>query len=514
MNGWNDGYFTSDTYTYGYYHVLNPTFQRFCLLLRGFVAPEQTEESTYCELGYGQGVSINIHAAATPGKFFGTDFNPAQAAHANELCRISGCGAKLFEASFEQMLNRDDLPQFDSINLHGIWSWISTENQKIVVEFARKYLKSGGIFFNSYNCFPGWAPKAPMRELFVLYDKFVGNTDSNTFNRIEGALKFTEEMIAANPIYAQRVPEFTAVLNATKSEDHNYLAHEYFNRDWICMYFNDVAEMLSDAKLEFACTASPGDAFDQLNLTGEAIAFLNKIKNPVMREQVRDYFVNRQFREDIYVRGVRHISPTERKDRLLNTRFVLMKTKETVSFECNTLLGKLTLSENLAKPLVNYLAEQDYKAKDFSELAKQNPQLSMTDFEQALVFMMITGTIMPCQTEEAEKKVKKRCELLNDYICNRARISSDIPYLASPVIGGAIALGRFDQLFTLLFKENKRDVETLAAETWSIILAQGQRLIKEGKTLESAEENIDELKSMAERFLDTRLPIIKALQII
>ena len=119
-----------------------------------------------------------------------------------------------------------------------------------------------------------------------------------------------------------------------------------------------------------------------------------------------------------------------------------------------------------------------------------------------------------CQTEEAEKKVKKRCELLNDYICNRARISSDIPYLASPVIGGAIALGRFDQLFTLLFKENKRDVETLAAETWSIILAQGQRLIKEGKTLESAEENIDELKSMAERFLDTRLPIIKALQII
>ena len=93
MNEWNEGYFTSDTYTYGYYHVLNPTYQRFCLLLKGIAAPEQTEDSTYCELGYGQGVSINIHAAATPGKFFGTDFNPAQAAQANEMsANIEGGG--------------------------------------------------------------------------------------------------------------------------------------------------------------------------------------------------------------------------------------------------------------------------------------------------------------------------------------------------------------------------------------------------------------------------------------
>ena len=67
---------------------------RRCLLLKGIVAPEISQDSCHCELGYGQGVSANIHAAATPGKYFGTDFNPAHAAQANELLKASGADAK------------------------------------------------------------------------------------------------------------------------------------------------------------------------------------------------------------------------------------------------------------------------------------------------------------------------------------------------------------------------------------------------------------------------------------
>ena len=106
MSNWNDGYFTQDTYTYGYYRELSPTFQRFCLILKGFEAPVFDDDSIHCELGYGQGVSINIHAAATPGHYYGTDFNPAHAAHTNTLCKASGCDAKFYDDSFEQLLER------------------------------------------------------------------------------------------------------------------------------------------------------------------------------------------------------------------------------------------------------------------------------------------------------------------------------------------------------------------------------------------------------------------------
>ena len=114
MNDWNEGYFTDSTYTYGYYRELSPVFMRWCLLLNGIATAEITSESCHCELGFGQGVSANIHAAATPGKFYGTDFNPAHAVKAQELAEASGSDAKFSEDSFEEFSKRDDLPQFDS----------------------------------------------------------------------------------------------------------------------------------------------------------------------------------------------------------------------------------------------------------------------------------------------------------------------------------------------------------------------------------------------------------------
>ena len=512
MNDWNYGYFTADTYTYGYYRELSPTFQNFCLLLRGFAAPTLNENSKHCELGFGQGVSINVHAAATPGMYYGTDFNPAHAAHANELCEASGCGAKFFDNSFEQMLNRDDLPQFDSISLHGIWSWISTENQNIIVEFARKYLKSGGVFYNSYNCFPGWAAKSPLRELLVLYDKFVGETENNTYSRIEGALKFTEDLLAAKPLYAQTATGLESTLAGMRKDNHNYLAHEFFNRDWICMYFTDVVEVLSSAKLEFACTAQPLEAIDQANLTPASIEFLNKIHNPIMREQARDYFINRQFRKDIFVRGARRISPIERRQHLMNMNFVLMTTDK-VDMKCNTTIGEIAFNNPNLETAIEFLASDNYRPKKFADLLKVNSEVKPENIEQLLTVLVETGKIMPCQDEATVEKVKPVCDKLNAHLCKRAETSHDITEFASPVLGGGIAVDRFEQVFTSYHKQGIQNSEEMAKRAWNLILSQGQRLIKNGKPLELAEENIIEFKGMAERFLNQRLPILKALQI-
>ena len=152
---WNEGYFTEDTYTYGYYRDISPFYQQYCLLTHGYDVRITDENTCHCELGYGQGVSVNIHAAAVPGHWVGTDFNPAHTSHANLLCEAAQTDAQFSECSFAEMLERKNMPMFDSISLHGIWSWISQENQAHVVEFIRRYLKPGGIVYNSYNCFPG-----------------------------------------------------------------------------------------------------------------------------------------------------------------------------------------------------------------------------------------------------------------------------------------------------------------------------------------------------------------------
>jgi len=89
MTDWTEGYVTEIGYTYGYYNELNPLRHRLAFLNRGLALPEL---STACELGFGQGMSVNIHAAATNIDWWATDFNPAQAAFAQELTASAGGG--------------------------------------------------------------------------------------------------------------------------------------------------------------------------------------------------------------------------------------------------------------------------------------------------------------------------------------------------------------------------------------------------------------------------------------
>ena len=169
---WNQGYCTDVGYVFDYYRETSPVYQRFCLLLRGLACPGLDEGAAHCELGFGQGVSANINAASNPGRYVGTDFNPAQAAHARDMARHAGSQAQLYDDSFEQLLARDDLPAFDSISLHGIWSWVSSGNRRTIAKFAARHLKPGGVFYISYNCHPGWAPSQPLRKLFAMHGQY------------------------------------------------------------------------------------------------------------------------------------------------------------------------------------------------------------------------------------------------------------------------------------------------------------------------------------------------------
>jgi hypothetical protein len=117
---WTSGYVADIGYTYGYYNELNPLRVKPAFLNNGLIFPEV---GTACELGFGQGLSANLHAAAGTTQWWGTDFNPSQAGFARDLAAVSGAGARLYDDAFADFANRPDLPAFDYIGIHGIWSW-------------------------------------------------------------------------------------------------------------------------------------------------------------------------------------------------------------------------------------------------------------------------------------------------------------------------------------------------------------------------------------------------------
>jgi hypothetical protein len=81
--------------------------------------------------------------------------------------------------------------------------------------------------------------------------------------------------------------------------DREYLAHEFFNADWHPMHFSEVADALEAAKLGFAASAQLVDHFETMHMDEKAKAMLRESEHVVLRETVRDFIVNQQFRRDL-----------------------------------------------------------------------------------------------------------------------------------------------------------------------------------------------------------------------
>ena len=84
-------------------------------------------------------------------------------------------------------------------------------------------------------------------------------------------------------------------------------------------------------------------------------------------------------------------------------------------------------------------------------------------------------------------------------------------YLVSPVTSTAIPVARFEQLFLEGSSQGLATADELAEFVWAILEQQGQRLIREGKTVDSAEDNLKELALLADKFLAKKLPILQKL---
>jgi SAM-dependent methyltransferase len=512
MADWAAGYVTEIDYTHGYFRELCPTLLRYVLLQRG-MAPPPGSKPRYLELGFGQGLSLAIHAAACPGAYWGTDFNPAHAAAARQLAHAAGIDAHIFDLSFER-LAAEDLPEFDIIALHGVWSWISAHNRAVIVDLVHRRLAPGGLLYVSYNCTPGCAAVIPLRELLKTHADLSG-AGRPMPQRIDQAIDFAVGVAESGARFFKNHPLQTALLKAMRGQDRSYIAHEYFNRDWQPMGFADVATLLAEAKLEFAGPAHLLDMVDSFNLTADMKTALSAIANPVLREATRDLMMNQDFRRDVFVKGSRPLSAGEQVAQLLAQRVILMMPPGDVPMKVNVTLGEMTLQENIYRPLLTLLAGQGGGPKQIGALLadtswKGNP---LNTLLEALLILIGTGNVAPAQDEPAIAAARPACAALNRHLRDVGKHGVAASHLASPVTGGGVHVGRFQQMFLSAREAGMATPRQWAGYVWKLLSAQQQRLIKDGAPIETAEGNLTELINMAEEFADKGVPLLEAMGI-
>jgi hypothetical protein len=280
------------------------------------------------------------------------------------------------------------------------------------------------------------------------------------------------------------------------------------------MHFGTMAKWLETAKLTYACSAHYFDHVVKLNLTSEQQAFLNEIHDPMFKQTVYDFMVNQQFRKDYWVKGARSLSPLERTQGIREQRFMMTVHRADVSLTVAGALGDATLSENIYFPILDLMADHKVRSLGQIEEAVKDKGISIAHLREVVLVLCGNGTLSTVQDEVSIPKAKKHSEKLNALLMLKARASNDITYLTSPVTGGGVMVQRFHQIFILAIQQGKKKPEEWALFVAQLLIAQGQKIVKEGKTLESPEENLAELTTQANEFALKQLPILKALQII
>lgn len=499
---WSAGYVTELDYTYGYYSELNPHYAGFVLLDAGFAVPQWQHA---CELGFGQGMSVNLHAAAGSTQWYGNDFNPQHAAFAQQLAADCGNGAQLSDESFAEFCARDDLPLFDFIGLHGIWSWISPQNQALIVDFVRRKLRVGGVLYISYNTLPGWAAFAPLRQLFVQHAERMSAPGLGVEAQVKNALAFSQQLLAVAP-RALADDKLRERLTRIAGQDPHYLAHEYFNRDWTPMYFADMAAALAPAKLGYACQASTLEQVPVLHYTPEQQALLDGTADPLFRETVRDYILNQQFRRDYWIKGPRRLQPAEQDARWGQQRVALALPRSEVKMKLALPRGTINLTPAVYDPVLDCLA--DGQPHLLSELAAK-VQRSCRGSQFREVIRVLVGARMLLALPPQATGSRTVAARINNFILQQAVHSSRFAALASPELGGGVAVSRFSQCFLQAYLAGERHADTMAATLDARLQANGERVAHQGQALASRDAQRQYLQDLAQRFLDHELPLLR-----
>jgi hypothetical protein len=352
-----------------------------------------------------------------------------------------------------------------------------------------------------------------MRHMMTEHADIIGADGVGIVSRINDALDFTEKLLATKPRFAIANPLVNEKIKQIKEQNRHYLAHEYFNRDWHPMHFGEMAKWLEPAKLTYACSAHYLDHVDAINLSAEQQDFLKDIVDPIFKQTVRDFMVNQQFRRDYWVKGARRLTRFEQKEHLQAQAFILSAYRTDVVLKVTGALGEATLKDSIYTPVLDLMA--DFKIRTLAQMeeALKDKGINFAQLIQIMLVLCSSGILSSVRDNKAISNAKKHTDKLNTHLMLKARSSNDISYLVSPITGGGVVVGRFQQLFLLVLQQGKKKPEEWASFVAEILASQGQKILKEGKTLQTHEENLAELKEQANIFVEKQLPILKALQI-
>lgn len=456
-----EGYLQDQPWSFNYQQRLSPGHISFLLGIAGIDLPAI---SRFCELAYGQGVSLVINAAANPlVEFSGTDFNPIHAEVAKELAGDSLPNASLHLASFADYFSHHAAASFDVIAMLGTWPWIPVAEQDRILAFTSKALSPQGLFCHDNMVLPGNVTATALRHLLVSLATRDPPAESADPTRTLPAVRRAIELLETNPACLHEFSNFRANLEWMAKARPEELAHEYFNYSWTSNYFLDTVRQMQNKGLSWACPWSLNNHIDSIHFTARQRAYLNGIADIHLQQQIKDYMLCQTVREDIWSRSQRVVDPAIRRRTLRSARFMLQHPLSGFDWKIRGALGELHLGRETAEQLSGRSERQrDFTFDDFLSIT---PTASEEDAFLLIIALVDGGYLSPTRMPDSSINLAvPRCDALNRRIIKMSTEGRHIGALASPVTGAGIKVPELHMTFLGARQAGARDVEAYAMQ--------------------------------------------------
>jgi SAM-dependent methyltransferase len=515
MAGWDDGYVTDVAYTTNFYREITPSWLATTCLLLGQRPPDLTRPFRYADLGCGNGFTAMVVAATCPqAEVWAFDFNPAHVEWATRLATAAELSnVRFVEASFAELAARPEaaLPAFDFMVSHGVLSWISPENRRLMLEVIRQRLRPGGVTYISYNVTTGWAGMVPLRRLMCLLDEA---NPAHTDAAATGILDFIERMRASGALFFQANPRIEARLDDLRKQDARYIAHEYLNRDWHPLMFGEMAEEMQETKCSFVGSATLSENIDALAAPDTMLPLLNEVTNRVLRETIRDFASAQSFRRDLYRRGLSPIPPTEHHELLdeLTIAPLGLTVPDPITFA--TPIGVVTGRTEIYRPLFDMLLQGPVSVRQ----ARETPSYAnrpLMDLLQAITLMIAGGYAHPVHPGGGSAPAREATARLNRVIAAANGHGAELPRVVAPLIGSTIQVDLLETLMVGdLVSGQGADMDSLITSVLTGLERSGRAMQREGRPVTDEAEKRAMAAEVVQRFLERRTPVLRTLGVL
>lgn len=451
--GWDHGYYSSEYYTIGYYREMAPNWLDFAAVVKGHRAPRSREGEpfTYLDLGCGMGFGLCVLAALYPeGEFTGVDFLPDHIANGQWLAqRLGLTNITFLEADFLALQHdpsalipaqgrtrkADGTERFHYVAAHGIATWVIEPVQRALFTVAAAVMRPGGLFYCSYNTFPGWLPLKAFHQLVkVELQQGAGGDAKSALNRA------TERILALvgpadDPaVLGLALPTLRPEMEKAPTKDQRYLSQEYANDGWQPLYVADMHQRLSEYKLRHLASATLPELFDDL-LPETLRNVVQPEPDPLVRETLLDLGTNKAFRRDIFVKGQVHLNQSQRLQALGALQVMLQSAPPMTQYTFPTSFGTLTASHASCSAIEAHLAEVG--ACSIEELADTTglpPEEAIR-----LVTLLLHANRIGLHRGAAAEAAHASCEPFNAAVIELMLEGSPLATLASPVLGNGVS---------------------------------------------------------------------------